>query len=46
MSLTCIPPYEKATALGGVATGNIKANEVAIVVGNIRYTGFICKVMA
>jgi len=39
MSLTLIPPYEKATALGGVAAGNIKANDAAMPDGNIRYSG-------
>ena len=40
MSGTFNLPNEKAMALGGVATGNIYANEVEIVTGNIRYKGF------
>lgn len=34
-------PKEKAIALGGVATGNMKASEAAIVQGIITYRGWI-----
>ena len=33
-------------ALGGVATGNMKAKEVAMVTGNMRYNGFISSATA
>ena len=33
-------------AFGGVATGNIKANEVAMAVGIMRYNGFTRRVLA
>ena len=33
-------PLENTMAFGGVATGNIKANDVAMAVGIIRYKGF------
>ena len=39
MSITVINPDVKATALGGVATGNMKANCVPIVTGSMRYRG-------
>ena len=39
MSTTLSLPYEKAIALGGVATGNIKAREVEMATGSIRYNG-------
>ena len=34
MTLTC--PYENTTAFGGVATGNMNANDVAMAVGNMK----------
>ena len=40
MSRTAMRPYEKAMALGGVATGNMKANDVAMATGIIKYRGF------
>ena len=40
MSLTLRRPPEKTIAFGGVATGNIKANEHEIVAGIMRYSGF------
>ena len=40
MSITLRYPYENTTAFGGVATGNMKANEVATAVGNMKYNGF------
>lgn len=39
MSLTLRRPPEKTIAFGGVATGNIKANEHDIVAGIMRYSG-------
>ncbi len=33
-------------ALGGVATGSIKAKDVAMVTGIIKYSGFTCKISA
>ena len=41
MSLTLSLPVEYATALGGVATGNIKEHCTATVDANIRYNGFL-----
>ena len=41
MSTTFSLPKEKAMALGGVATGNIHANQAEIVTGNIRHKGFL-----
>lgn len=39
MSVTLKWPPENTIALGGVATGNMKANEQAIVAGSMRYHG-------
>ena len=39
MSLTLRRPPEKTMALGGVATGNMKAKEQETVAGIIRYSG-------
>ena len=39
-------PYPYTKAFGGVATGNMKANDVAMVTGNIRYSGFVPKFSA
>lgn len=36
ISVTFTYPYEKMTAFGGVATGNMKAKEQAMAVGNIK----------
>ena len=33
-------PYANTIAFGGVATGSMKANDVAIVVDSVRYNGF------
>ena len=41
MSMTLILPVPKATAFGGVATGNMKAYCTATETGNIRYNGFL-----
>lgn len=41
MSMTLSFPNEKAMALGGVATGNMKAREAAMVHGSITYSGCI-----
>lgn len=41
MSTTLSFPNEKAMALGGVATGNMKAREAAMVHGSITYSGCI-----
>ena len=46
MSMMLIRPYENAMALGGVATGSINANDVAMAVGIMRYSGFIPRVSA
>lgn len=35
-------PVENTIAFGGVATGNIKANEQATVADIMRYSGCIC----
>lgn len=42
MSITFRCPYENTTAFGGVATGNMNENEVAMAVGNIMYNGLTC----
>lgn len=39
ISITLIYPYEKMTAFGGVATGNIKANDDAMAAGSMMYRG-------
>lgn len=39
MSRTLSFPKEKAMALGGVATGSMKAREAATVQGSITYSG-------
>lgn len=39
-------PWEKTIALGGVATGNIKANEQATAAEIIRYNGCTLTAMA
>ena len=39
-------PYANTIAFGGVATGSMKANDVAIVVGSIKKSGFTSKAMA
>ena len=39
MSMTLSFPKEKAMALGGVATGSMKASEAAMVQGSITYSG-------
>lgn len=41
MSMTLSFPKEKAMALGGVATGSMKAREAAMVQGIIMYSGCI-----
>lgn len=42
MSDTFKEPPANTMALGGVATGSMKANEQATVAGIIRYHGFTC----
>lgn len=44
MSTTLRFPKEKAMALGGVATGSIKAREAEMVQGSITYSG--CSLIA
>lgn len=46
MSRTLRFPKEKAMALGGVATGSMKAREAAMVHGSITYSGCILTAMA
>lgn len=46
MSMTLRFPKEKAMALGGVATGSMKASEVAMVHGSITYSGCILMAVA
>ena len=46
ISITLRCPYENTTAFGGVATGNMNANEVAMAVGNIMYNGLTCNCRA
>ena len=46
MSMTFKRPYENAIAFGGVATGNMNANEVDSAAGNIKYNGFIPRLSA
>lgn len=46
MSITLRFPKAKATALGGVATGSMKAREAAMVAGSITYSGCILIVVA
>lgn len=46
MSTTFTQPYENTIALEPVATGNIKANDVAMAAGNMRYIGFSCSEIA
>ena len=41
MLKTVIHPNENAMAFGGVATSNIKANDVDMAVGNMRYRGLL-----
>lgn len=41
MSMTLRLPNEKAMALGGVATGSMKAREAAMVQGSMTYSGCI-----
>lgn len=40
MSSTFRVPYEKAMALGGVATGSMKAREALMVHGSMTYKGW------
>lgn len=40
MSTTLRVPYEKAMALGGVATGSMKAMEALMVQGSMTYRGW------
>lgn len=44
MSMTLSFPKENAMALGGVATGSMKAREAAMVHGSITYNG--CSLIA
>lgn len=46
MSSTLRVPYEKAMALGGVATGSMKAKEALMVQGNMTYRGWSLIVFA
>ena len=46
MSVTVTPPLAYAIALGGVAAGNIKQSEHAIVTGRSIYKGFIHNLVA
>lgn len=46
MSMTLSFPKENAMALGGVATGSMKAREAAMVHGSITYSGCILIAMA
>lgn len=46
MSSTLRVPYEKAMALGGVATGSMKAKEALMVQGSMIYRGWIFIVVA
>lgn len=43
ISLIVITPVANTRAFGGVATGNINANEAEAVTGSIRYSGLILK---
>ena len=40
MSMTLMAPKAKTMALGGVATGSIKAKDVVMAVGNMKNSGF------
>lgn len=46
MSRTLRVPYEKAMALGGVATGSMKAREALMVQGSMTYRGWSFIVLA
>ena len=46
MSAICRCPLQNTMAFGGVATGNIKANDVAIAAAIMRYNGFVLVVSA
>lgn len=46
MSRTLRFPNEKAMALGGVATGSMKAREEAMVHGSMTYSGCTCIAVA
>lgn len=46
MSMTLRVPYEKAMALGGVATGSMKAKEALMVQGSMTYRGWTSIVVA
>ena len=39
--MICIFPVEKAIAFGGVATGNMNANDVVIPTGSIKNKGLL-----
>jgi len=39
-------PYAKTIALGGVATGSIKANDADTVTGSIKYRGLMWRLLA
>lgn len=43
MSMTLTIPDEKTMALGGVATGNMKAKDVAMAAGNMKKSGLSFK---
>lgn len=45
-SITFKYPYENAIAFGGVATGNMNANDVATTVGKRKYNGWTSKTFA
>ena len=40
MSMTLTAPKAKTMALGGVATGSMKAKDVVMAVGNMKNSGF------
>jgi hypothetical protein len=42
--MTLTAPKAKTIALGGVATGNIKAKDVVMATGNMKKSGFRFKV--
>lgn len=46
MSITRTVPKAKTIALGGVATGNMKAKDVVIAVGNMKNSGLTPRVRA
>ena len=41
MSMVLMPMVSKTKALGGVATGNMNANDTAMVVGIMSNNGFV-----